>query len=271
MIVRQIEGVCGRLILLDYRLPENAKGLCVFMHGFKGFKDWGLFNEVADFFAEHGLAFLKFNFSHNGTSVDHPVDFVDLEAFGNNCYSYELLDLFKVLDWVETQELFNHLPIHLIGHSRGAGIALLGAAQDDRIRSVISWASVSDFYDRFIEDLEGWKRKGVIYTMNGRTKQEMPLYYSFYEDYIKHKEVLDIPEWMPKLAKPTLLIHGTEDKAVLIDEVHKLKQMNPKAEMLIIEDADHTFGVKHPPIEPQFTDHLNEVVWASLKFIKASN
>ncbi|WP_435524823.1 hypothetical protein [Chryseobacterium indoltheticum] len=36
---------------------------------------------------------VKFNFSHNGTTVEDPENFADLEAFGNNNYSKELSDL----------------------------------------------------------------------------------------------------------------------------------------------------------------------------------
>ena len=49
-----------------------------------------------------GIAVLKFNFSHNGGTVEQPIDFPDLEAFGHNNYTKELDDLNQVLDWVET-------------------------------------------------------------------------------------------------------------------------------------------------------------------------
>ncbi len=52
---------------------------------------------IAGQFVRAGFAFLKFNFSHNGTTPDHPQDFVDLEAFGNNNYTKQLFDLGKVL------------------------------------------------------------------------------------------------------------------------------------------------------------------------------
>ena len=101
-------------ILIDvyYNLPDrqagkNAKSkpILIFSHGFKGFKDWGHFNIVARKFAEAGFVFVKFNFSHNGTTPDNPLEFADLEAFGNNNYSKELDDLGSVIDWVENGKI----------------------------------------------------------------------------------------------------------------------------------------------------------------------
>ena len=48
---------------------------------------------------QSGLNFLKFNFSHNGISLNDHMSFSDLEAFGNNNFSIELEDLESVIDW----------------------------------------------------------------------------------------------------------------------------------------------------------------------------
>ena len=74
--------------------------LVIFCHGFKGFKDFGCWDLVAKAFVEAGLAFVKFNFSYNGTTVDDPLNFGDLEAFGQNNFSIELDDLGAVIDFM---------------------------------------------------------------------------------------------------------------------------------------------------------------------------
>ena len=79
---------------------NSKKNVVLFSHGFKGFKDWGPFNQMAEFFANNNFFFIKFNFSYNGTSIDNPVEFVDLNAFGNNNFSLELDDLNLVIDWI---------------------------------------------------------------------------------------------------------------------------------------------------------------------------
>ena len=62
----------------------TPKPLVIFSHGYKGFKDWGCWNLVAEAFKNSGFAFVKFNFSHNGGTIKQPLDFPDLDAFDEN-------------------------------------------------------------------------------------------------------------------------------------------------------------------------------------------
>lgn len=102
-----IKGADNQPILLDYgyKKDDNKKTVVVLAHGFKGFKDWGHFNEVMKQFIEAGFVFVKFNFSHNGGTVDQPIDFPDLEAFANNNLSKEIADLKTVIDWIENNDV----------------------------------------------------------------------------------------------------------------------------------------------------------------------
>ncbi|WP_394767425.1 hypothetical protein [Ferruginibacter sp.] len=51
---------------------------------------------------------MKFNFSHNGTTPEHPETFCNFKAFGNNNYSTELEDLRLIIDWVcDSSNLFH--------------------------------------------------------------------------------------------------------------------------------------------------------------------
>src|SRR5210317_1950113 len=90
-----IDGKHQKPILIDTTRDLNQENLpiVIFCHGYKGFKDWGAWNLMAKAFAEAGFFFVKFNFSYNGGTVEQPIDFPDLEAFGNNNYTKELDDL----------------------------------------------------------------------------------------------------------------------------------------------------------------------------------
>ena len=90
-----IDGKHQKPILIDTTCVSKKTKLpiIIFCHGYKGFKDWGAWNLMANAFAKAGFLFLKFNFSHNGGTVEQPIDFPDLEAFGNNNYTKELDDL----------------------------------------------------------------------------------------------------------------------------------------------------------------------------------
>ncbi|WP_372752750.1 alpha/beta hydrolase family protein [Mariniflexile sp.] len=271
-----INGDHHKPIVIDVTYMENSSNLpiIIFCHGYKGFKDWGAWNVMADQFAKAGFCFIKFNFSHNGGTVSQPIDFPNLEAFGNNNYTKELDDLQSVLDWIESNSKLKNIAnpdrISLIGHSRGGGIALIKAEEDERIKEVISLASVCDFGSRMtaLGDLENWKQTGVIHVLNGRTKQKMPHYYQFYEDFKANEKRLTIKRAVSNLNKPHLIIHGNQDDSVLLNEAEQLHEWNPKSDFQIIDEANHVFGTSHPWEKDYLPSHLNEVVKKSIKFLK---
>ncbi|MBP0905302.1 alpha/beta hydrolase family protein [Mariniflexile gromovii] len=271
-----INGKHTKPIVMDVTYPENKTNLpiIIFCHGYKGFKDWGAWNLMAKQFAEAAYCFIKFNFSHNGGTVEQPIDFPDLEAFGNNNYTKELDDLESVIDWVfnndDIKAITDPNNLSLIGHSRGGGITLIKAEEDNRIKSVVSLASVSDYARRMdaLCDLEAWKQNGVTYILNGRTHQQMPHYYQFYEDFIANEERLTIKRAVLNLKIPHLIIRGNDDTSVLIDEAKNLHQWNPNSELIIIDGANHVFGASHPWEKEVLPEHLSDVVKKCIYFLK---
>lgn len=242
-----IENIGKKPILADVSFLDTSKNkpVVIFCHGYKGFKDWGAWNLVADYFANEGFVFFKFNFSHNGGTIENPIDFPDEDAFGRNTYSLEMDDLDRVISHLVDN--FQTVPIYLIGHSRGGGIAILKTGQDSRIAKLVTWAAVSDFKSRFPlgEKLEKWKSDRVMYVLNGRTKQNLPHYFSFYEDFVQNEGQLDILKWCKKIDVPYLIIHGANDVAVSITEANNLHQVNPNSINYFLE-TNHTFQTKHP-------------------------
>mgnify|MGYP006188737333 CR=1 FL=1 len=263
-----------RPILLDagFKPTKKPKPIVIFAHGFKGFKDWGHFNDVMGFFISNECVFVKFNFSHNGGTAEQPIDFPDLEAFGKNTITKELNDVSHILDWIHTTE---ELPeeeldindITLIGHSRGGGIAMLAASMDNRIKKIITWAAISDFERRLPPDLSEWKAKGVVYIENARTKQQMPMYYSFVEDLFANKNTYNIENAIKKANQPHLIIHGDNDLTVHIEEAKELNEWNENADLKIITGANHTFDISHPHKAEQLSEAAKKVLTYSLAFI----
>ncbi|WP_405610570.1 alpha/beta hydrolase family protein [Polaribacter sp. Asnod1-A03] len=257
-----------------YNETHQPKKVIIFCHGYKGFKDWGAWNLLAETFAEAGFFFIKFNFSHNGGTIEQPIDFPDLEAFGNNNYTKELDDLESVLDWISSDVNFKKEAdldaISLIGHSRAGGIVLLKSAEDTRVKKVVTLAAVSNFGNRSstIGDLEQWKKDGVKYVVNGRTNQKMPHYYQFYLDYINNEERLNIKKATESLQIPQLIIHGDKDDAVFLNEGENLHKWNPKSEFKIIENANHVFNVSHPWNHNELSKELKEVTNFCIDFLK---
>lgn len=261
-------------IVADISYNENEiikKPLVIFCHGYKGFKDWGAWNLVADEFVKAGFIFLKFNFSHNGGTLENPIDFPDLQAFGENTYSKEVEDLHTVVCWAQSKNsyLIDKSNVTLIGHSRAGGVTSIVAKESKFVSRLVTWAGVSDFKKRFPKKdrMEEWKEKGVFYVQNGRTKQEMPHFFSFYEDFIENQQRLNIKSVIKRLRKPQLIIHGDNDEAVYLKEAELLKHWNSHAELEIIVNANHTFGSKHPWLEDKLPKDLQRVVNRTIEFI----
>lgn len=271
-----IAGKHQKPIVTDIFFKENhqPKKVVIFCHGYKGFKDWGAWNLIAETFAKAGFFFVKFNFSHNGGTVAQPIDFPDLEAFGNNNYTKELDDLESVINWISSEKKIkneaNSNDIAIIGHSRGGGIVLLKANEDNRVKKVITLAAVCDFGKRSstIGDLENWKKEGVKYVVNGRTKQNMPHFYQFYEDFKANEDRLNIQKAVENLKIPQLIIHGDNDDAVFIDEAKNLKKWNPNAQLEIIKNANHVFNVSHPWNNNFLSEEMKFVVDFCVEFLK---
>lgn len=261
-------GAQGRKSLYDIFLPEKwNKQFVIFIHGYKGFKDWGCWNEMAKEFYDNGYGFCKFNTSHNGGTLNNPIDFPDLDAFAKNTYSFELEDTIHVIDLVKDE--FNPNQMHIIGHSRGGGIACLVAAQNESIDTLCTLASVDDFANRFPKgnDLEEWRKKGFYSVKNGRTKQEMPHNYSFYTDFVKNREALDILGKLSKMKKASLHIHGEDDKAVDVQCSQKLSAVT-NGKLCIIENTGHTFNTRHPWDESELPVNFQKVINNILSFYK---
>jgi pimeloyl-ACP methyl ester carboxylesterase len=239
--------------------------LIIFCHGYKGFKDWGAWPLLSEALAVSGFVVIKFNFSHNGGTHIQPIDFPDLEAFGNNNYTKELEDLDRVISWVQityaNHPNMNPLNLTLIGHSRGGGIVTIKAAEDPRVKKVISLAGVSDFKSRFPlgKELEKWKETGVRFVENGRTKQLMPHYYQFYKDFIANEPRLTIQTAVKKLKIPFLIIHGDADTSVSINEALALLGWSLNGQFIALQGANHVFGSSHPWVLTELPPYFDQI------------
>jgi len=270
-----IQGKHDKSILIDSKYLENGtkKPIILFCHGYKGFKDWGAWNLMAEKFANSGFFFIKFNFSYNGGTLEEPIDFPDLEAFGYNNYTKELEDLEAVIDWILLNETIKKEVdtgnINLLGHSRGGGIVLIKAEEDNRIKKVISLAGVSNYKVRFPQGiaLNNWKKDGVYFVENGRTKQQMPHYFQFFTDFIENEERLTINRAVKNLKIPHLIIHGSGDTSVSVEEAKQLHKWNPKSKLEIIEGANHAFGASHPWTSNKIPDSLQKAIDITISFI----
>ncbi len=272
---KTILGAHDHLIAMDVYRPDTTDlvPVVIFAHGFKGFKDWGCWHLIAESFVNQGFAFIKFNFSHNGTTPQRLDEFADLEAFGQNTYSKEASDLEAVLDWTTNEAAglcLNLKQLSLIGHSRGGGLAIAKAANDDRIKKLVTWAAVPSLAWLWASKIvkEQWQNEGVIYQQNARTGQNMPLYYTLCADYEVNESIFNLDIVAPKVSQPWLIVHGETDTSVLPTAAIHLHHLQSKAHLVFIPNADHTFGGKHPWISNKLPLQSIELVQKTVDFLK---
>lgn len=264
-----LSGSQGKPILGDSTFDDKNTNheVILFIHGFKGFKDWGAHNLVAEYFANHGYNYIKFNLSHGGTTPQNPEEVTDLEAFASNTISKELADVNIVINHLSSTHAFSK--INLIGHSRGGALAILKAAEDPRIHKLITWSAIGDFSSLWKPDQEAeWKKNGQIHVINARTKEKMPLNISLLEDFKAHKAAYNVIDAAKRVKIPWLILHGDEDVNVPFSVAQRLAQAQPNAKLQKIEGANHVYGASHPYKEKTKPPHLKELCKKTLDFLK---
>jgi pimeloyl-ACP methyl ester carboxylesterase len=254
-----------RVIRGDYWSSQvkPAIGTLIMCHGFKGFKDWGMHKHNAEYFAEK-LNVVLFNFSFNGVG-ENLLEFTELEKFAKETYSRDLEDLEALIGLVRSKGFKNDIeqhgviegeveferkaiaanssmdasePVFLLGHSRGAGVALIHALDHPgEIAGVISWNGITDVDLLTRENKEDIRIKGRGYTLNGRTGQELPP---------GNRERFDILRRISKADFPIVLIQGTEDFVHLREGSAALVAHNSSIKWIQIPGGNHTFGAVHP-------------------------
>jgi Lysophospholipase len=243
----RLPGVLGD-ILIDVRAGGRGspRPAVVVVHGFKGFKDWGLWPALAERLARAGLSAVTLNLS--GSGVDDSGEFVYPERFGHNTFSAELQDLRRVADALAGGELGVVPPsaVGLLGHSRGGGMAVLHAASDARIKALATWAAISTVERWPASQRAAWRSAGVNEVKNVRTGQVLPLYPDVLDDIERNAAALDIEAAAARVAVPWLIVHGTDDEAVALAEGEQLAAAAPGARFLAVDGAGHTFGAVHP-------------------------
>lgn len=257
--------------LADAYYPDgNNLGLIIFAHGYKGYKDWGAWHLMAEKLANAGFYVVKFNFSHNGTTLNDPTNFGDLEAFGHNNYSKEMSDLAYVIDHFIEEEQVNKEQVALMAHSRGNGNIVLQAAIDNRIKAIVGLAGLSDYGAKFPtgEVLEHIKKAGVVYIENTRTNQQMPHYIQFFEDFIANESRFDIKKSAMQLNIPYLICHGTEDATLPLSEAQNLHQWAKNSTLYIVDGGNHNFGATEPWTQDVMPKDLDTVIDEAILFLK---
>jgi dienelactone hydrolase len=248
--------IAGRLgeIFVDVRAAGRgtARPAIVIVHGFKGFKDWGMFPPLAERLARAGFTAVAFNMSGSGVDAGGAASLP--ERFARNTYGAELSDLAAVLDALEAGRLGTASPtgIGLVGHSRGGGIAVLQTARDSRIRSLVTWAAIADVVRWDERARAKWRARGHLDVVNSRTGQVIPLTTDVLDEVERGLPELDITASAARVEVPWLIVHGADDESVTVDDAATLHAASGRASttLLTVPGTGHGFGAGHPWAPP---------------------
>ena len=248
----------------EARIPDNAAGTVVICHGFKGFAHFSFFPHLAEKLAEAGYRAVTFDFSGSGVGEDRET-FTNRDAFTHNTYLQELDDLdavvgeARVRDWIDDG-------YGLFGHSRGGGIAILQAARDPSVRTLVTWAAISSTNRWAPELVADWRQSGYTPITNARTGDVIPLSIEILHEVEEFGESkLNIASAAADIDVPWLIVHGTDDESVPMGEAERLSSLaGRKSEILLLEGVNHSFGGKHPL--PEVTPTLDSVTRTTVDF-----
>ncbi|WP_296672124.1 alpha/beta fold hydrolase [Rhodoferax sp.] len=162
-------------------------------------------------------------------------------------------DIGAGLDWLRKQPVVDPLRLAVIGHSVGAGAALLSATRHPQLRAVVSisaFAHPNEVMRRFLSS------HGVVYPVIGWyvLRHVQRVIGARFDDIAPVNTIV-------RVACPVLLVHGTQDEMVPFDDARRLYAAARAGGVSLMAVAGH-----HDPSDalveelPQIVDFLQQAM-----------
>jgi len=249
----------GRPVLVRGRVvgaaPEGRapRPHVVAVHGYLTSQSWGFFPLLANALAARGIATVLFDLSGGGVSgrdADAPWALDDEVGFATNTYAQELDDLAAVTELVRSGSVpgVDRERAGLIGHSRGAAVALVHASEVGGYRALASWSAGGHVGRYEPERLRAWEENGVLDVRLGDGRV-WHLERDLFHDFTRHATRYDLAAAARRYDGPWLLVSGGRDRATTPLEVRTFVQSVERdriapTELRVIEGAGHNFGAR---------------------------
>ena len=264
----------------DFYVPvgqgEKPLPIIIFLHGFKGFKDWGAFPDACTELSSAGFAVLAMNFSLNGVG-ESMTEFDQLDLFARETLSQDLADVGTVIAALQEEKIsdtranLDLTTIGILGHSRGGHTAVAAAAEYPEVSCVVTWSAVANYNERWSDEMiSDWENEGVTEIKNGRTGQMMPVKDVVYKDALENADRLMAVKRAKELSIPALFVHAKGDESVPYRDAEKLYHScaSQDKEMKLIPDSGHTFGTSHPFEDEDFPEPFQEVLNSTIEWFE---
>ena len=205
---------------------------------------------LAERFCRDGFEVLIFNFRGAGSSE------------GNFDILGWTRDLEGALDFFIRRPEIDPTRIFLMGFSGGAAVSIYVAARRKEIAALVSCASPAEFQDLItgkglVDFLAHSREVGIIKDAN------FPPSLEGWKDGFRTMKPLDWVKQIPP--RPLLLIHGTEDDVVNINQAKKIyDKVRGEAELFLIQGAGHRLRVDERAMQKAM-EWLEKIAFSNLQ------
>ncbi len=262
----EIPGLAGLPIRGTTHMPTgDARAAVIIVHGYYGYKEYGMFPWLAAHFCQAGHVVHRVNLSHSG--MDHGHGPFDEQAVQRDTWSRGVEDIGVLLRAIDSGVLAGQgRGVILAGHSRGGSTCLLAAGRHGRdadysaLIGVVSLSAPANL-DRLTDEAKAelW-RSGTLESSSSRTGQRLHVGLAWLQEQLDDPEGHDLLRQVARIQTPIGLIHGAEDATVDASDAVTMAQANPaRTRVRLIEGGDHVFNTPNPfaddaPPSPQLQE-----------------
>lgn len=229
----------GQKIFGVFHRPLSVKNppAILMCHGLAGDKTgkYRIYVILAKQLSELGIASLRIDFRGSGDSEG---DFADMTI------ESEVSDAIKALEFLEKDSKIDTTRLGIFGRSVGGTVALMAARRHNNIKSLVTWAPLSDGN----QWLETWKRihapgvteeqRKAVMRVNGQVPGV-----NFFQELFKMRMDQEL-EALHNI--PFLHIHGEKDAIVVLEHAKKYAKFREKSialsKFLRLPKSDHDFS-----------------------------
>ncbi len=246
-----IPGAASLPLYGDTHVPHTSpRAVAIILHGFLGYKDYGLIVLIAQLLARCNVIAHRFNFAHSGitpaaTVFDRP------DLFSEQTWNAQVQDVQHVCSAIKNGQLLGAgLPLFIFGHSRGGVAALLYARRHHDTHSltgIVTLAAPSACCTISPHEQHEYIARGFALVRSNRTGQELRINSRWLKEQIADPGAYDLRKAVARIPCPILVIHGLADQTVAPCAAYELASWALRPQLALVPHASHVFNVPNPP------------------------
>ena len=214
----------GQRIYANLAIPNPGAPCILMSHGFEASKDGTKWSYLAPRLNQRGYAIFRFTYRGCGREPERSEG-----LFEDTTFTGRIKDYTAALDYLEGVPI-DQGRVGVIGSSFGGEVII--AARDPRVKVVVLIAPPSRPDSPTKDQLEAYKESGFFETPSGKR-----LKMSYFEDV----QCYDLCQAIQTIDQPVLIVHGSLDIDVPLDNAYELYERAGEPKRLeIIDGGEHS-------------------------------